>query len=153
MVSAGEASNSWIWKGLTWTGVFLAPIKPLMIAIGALIIIDLMLGIWAALRSKEKITSRRLSRTITKCMAYQLAIISSHIMESYFAQGIPIVKIVSGLIAITEFKSILENTTRMTGIDFWRSLIEKMTKTLPKKKLSPTRKKRKTSRKKTRKRK
>jgi len=162
IVSAGEAHNSWVWKSFAWVGVFLAPVKPLMIAIGALIVIDLILGVWAALKSKEKITSRGLSRTIAKVIAYQLAIISSHIMETYFAQGVPIVKIVSGLIAVTEFKSILENVNKMTGVNIWESIIARFTrftKFFPKKKepaklstqkkKSP-RKKRKKSRKKRR---
>jgi len=152
IISLGDTQHHWLWKGITWVSVFLAPIKPLMIAIGVLIAIDLILGIWAAIKSGEKITSRGISRTIAKIIAYNLAIISSHIMESYFAQGIPIVKIISGLIAITEFKSILENTTRMTGIDFWKVLIRKMTKSLPKKKpVKKSTRKKKKSRKKTRK--
>jgi len=149
IVSTGDAHNSWIWKGLTWIGVFIAPVKPLMVAIGTLIIIDLVLGVWAAVKKKEKITSRGLSRTITKLVTYQLAIISSLIMESYFAAGIPIVKIISGLIAITEFKSILENTTRLTGINFWEIMMKRIIRSVPKKKISPPSKKKKTSRKKS----
>jgi hypothetical protein len=112
-------------KALAWISLFLAPVRATMIAVSVMVLIDLITGIWAAHRRKEKITSNGIRRTISKTLAYQIAIFSSFLMEKYFLSGIPVVKVVAGLIGTTEFKSVLENLSSITGIDFLQVVIEK----------------------------
>lgn len=104
----------------------LAPIKSTMIAAGVLIAVDLACGIWRAVKSGEPITSNGIRRTITKLVAYQMAIVTAFIMEKYMLDFIPVVKAVSGLIAITEAKSIFENLKVITGVDFLSLVLEKL---------------------------
>jgi hypothetical protein len=113
-------------KALTWIGVILMPIKATMLSIGVLLVFDLITGIWAAYKRGEKITSNGIRRTVSKSLAYQMAVISSFIMESQFLEGLPIIKVVAGLIAATEFKSLMENITSITGLDFIAEIIGKI---------------------------
>jgi uncharacterized membrane protein YjgN (DUF898 family) len=97
----------------------LAPIHPLLIVVGILIFADVILGIMAARKRKEEITSAGMRRTVTKMLVYQLAIITGFLLETYLLDGvIPVAKLVAGTIGIVEFKSIIENTTAITDVDF-----------------------------------
>jgi len=112
-------------KGLTWVGLFLVPIQATMLSIGVLVLLDLITGLWAAHKNGEVITSQGIRRTVSKTLAYQMAVIASFIMEQQFLMGIPVVRVVSGLIAVTEFKSLMENITKITGLDFMKEMIGK----------------------------
>lgn len=116
----------WIGKFGAWLGVFLAPVKAIMLAVSALIIFDLISGIWASLKSGRKITSNGIRRTVTKTLAYQATIITSLIMEQYFIPGVPVIRVVAAMIAVTEFKSFLENTAEITGLDLWSEVLKKL---------------------------
>ena len=136
-------------KTLGWAIIFLAPVKPIIFAIGFLVIVDLITGIWAAHKRNERIASNGIRRTITKTLAYMAAIICSHVMNIYFLQGIiDPVKVVSGLIAVTEFQSLMENLSSILQKDLWKVILEKLQgqkiipvlkekKKKPKKKRSP----------------
>lgn len=106
--------------------LLLAPIKMLMFSVGLLVLIDLILGVWAAISRKEKVTSQGLKRTVTKTLVYQLAVIVAHIIDTQLVPGMGVLKIVSGLIAVTEVKSIFENLHTITGIDFWSAALHKL---------------------------
>jgi hypothetical protein len=110
-------------KGKIWflagLAVFL-PIKELMLTIGFLVGADMVVGIWKALKLKQRIRSRRMSDTITKLLLYQIAIMSGFLIESFIiAELIPITKLVATVIAVIEFKSIIESIESVTGKDLW----------------------------------
>jgi phage-related holin len=113
-------------KGLTLFLAFIAPIQTILLASLSLIFADTITGIWASLKEGRKITSHKLRRTILKSCAYMVSIVVAHVIESFMLEGIPVVKTIGGLIAITEGKSIFENLHRVTGIDFWKALIDKL---------------------------
>ena len=96
-----------------------APIQPLLITVGVLIAADTVTGIMAAKKRGEKITSAGLGRSIVKMFVYQTVLITGFLMEKYLLQdtGIPILKLISGVIGLTEFISLLENTETLTGVD------------------------------------
>lgn len=107
--------------------LILAPIKAAMLTVGFLIFLDLLTGIWAAIKRKEPIKSAALRRTISKMIIYQLAVICGFLIEHYLVEGaLPIAKIVSGFIGIVEFKSILENFNSIMGTDIFKVLIQKL---------------------------
>lgn len=107
--------------------VLLAPIKAVMATVGFLIFVDLISGIWAAHKRKEKISSAALRRTISKMIIYQTAVISGFLIEKFLVGGdLPVTKIVAGFIGIVEFKSILENGNFILGTDVFKILIEKL---------------------------
>ena len=113
-------------KGKIWflagLAVFL-PIKELMLTIGFLVGADMVVGIWKALKLKQRIRSRRMSDTITKLLLYQIAIMSGFLIESFIiAELIPITKLVATVIAVIEFKSIIESIESVTGKDLWSKI-------------------------------
>jgi hypothetical protein len=113
-------------KGKFWLLASLAvflPIKELMLTIGFLVASDMVVGIWKALKLKQRIRSRRMSDTVTKLLLYQIAIMSGFLIESFIiAELIPITKLVATVIAVIEFKSIVESIESVTGKDLWSKL-------------------------------
>lgn len=98
----------------------LLPIKELMLTIGFLVGTDLAVGIWKALKTGQRIRSRRMSDTVTKLLLYQVAIISGFLIEKYvIVDMIPVSKLIGTVIAIIEFKSIIESIEAVTGKNLW----------------------------------
>lgn len=99
------------------------PIQGLLLTIGFLVGADLVVGLWKALKLKQKIRSRRMSDTITKLLLYQIAIISGYLIERYvMVETVPIAKLIGSVIAVIEFKSILESIEAVTGQDIWTKI-------------------------------
>lgn len=95
---------------------FLSPVVPAIFAVYFLIFLDLITGVWAAIKQNQEITSGGLSRTIGKILIYSTTIIMSYVVHKYLFVGFdfPIESLVSGFIAITETKSILENINKIS---------------------------------------
>lgn len=109
----------WLLAGMS----ILLPIKGLMFTIGFLVGVDMIVGIWKALKLHQRIRSRRMSDTITKLLLYQVAIISGFLIQKYvLVDTIPIAKLIGTVIAIIEFKSILESIEAVTGQDVWTKI-------------------------------
>lgn len=112
--------------GIALLGV-LAPAKALLISVGFLIIADLVTGIWAALKRKEKISSAAMRRTVSKIVIYNLAVISGFLVETYMLENfVPTSKIVASVIGLVELKSILENCNYILGQDLFKLAIQKL---------------------------
>lgn len=111
-----DTTTGWMIKCSAWVGLFMAPAKTTMIAIGFLVLGDLITGIWAALKRGETFSSARLRATVTKTFGYQLAIVLSYVTESQLLPEIPVLKVIAGLIASTELVSALENLSSITGV-------------------------------------
>jgi hypothetical protein len=113
-------------KGKVWLFASLAvflPIKELMLTIGFLVSADLVVGLWKAIKTGQRIRSRRMSDTITKLLLYQLAIMSGFLIETFIiSELIPVTKLIATVIAIIEFKSIIESIEAVTGKDLWSKI-------------------------------
>jgi len=96
----------------------LAPIKAVILTVGCLILADFLTGVFKAWRKKDPITSNKMKRTVAKMVMYQTAVITGFLLETYILDGIPVTKLVAGIIGIVEFKSVLENIEAVTGINF-----------------------------------
>lgn len=104
-----------------------APIKAVMATVGVLIIADTILGIMAARKRGEKITSSAMRRTVSKAVIYQIALMSGFLCEQYLSGDlIPIVKIIGGVIGMVEMKSILENADEINGSPLFKAIIERL---------------------------
>jgi phage-related holin len=100
----------------------ISPIKEALLVVGFLIAVDLILGIYAAIKNDIKIESRKLKHTVVKILVYQIVIISAFLCENYLAKAIPFINITLGYIAITEFKSIAENMGKINKQNFLKYL-------------------------------
>ncbi|WP_374028339.1 phage holin family protein [Bdellovibrio bacteriovorus] len=114
-------------KSLALTGLLVfAPIKAVIITVGVLIFADMILGIMAARKRGEAITSAGMRRSVTKMFVYQSAVMTGFLVETFLLGGlIPVNKLVGGVIGVVEFKSLLENVTEITGTDF-KEIIRKL---------------------------
>lgn len=113
-------------KGKVWLFASLAvflPIKELMLTIGFLVSADLVVGVWKAIKTGQRIRSRRMSDTVTKLLLYQLAIMSGFLIETFIiSELIPVTKLIATVVAIIEFKSIIESIEAVTGKDLWSKI-------------------------------
>lgn len=101
--------------------IFFANLQSAMLAIGFLILIDTITGVWASWQKygRKHITSRRAGRIITKLILYPLSIIVSKVAEDYLAPLLPITEVVMGILATVEIKSIFEKISSLLGFDLW----------------------------------
>ena len=107
---------------------FLAPIQPLIIIVGFMILIDTGTGIMRSKMLGQRITSRKLSQIVTKMLLYQGAVISLFIVEKFLLgeficmfTTVPffLTKVGAMTLVFIESTSINENIAQATGINIW----------------------------------
>lgn len=119
--------KDWLEKIIIAGIAALAPIHPVLISVGFLIVADLLTGIWAAKKRGEKISSAAMRRTVSKIVIYQLAVIGGFVLEKYLLSDLlPVSKIVAGVIGLVEFKSMLENSGSIVGGDIFKMILAKL---------------------------
>jgi len=108
---------------------FLTPIIPLMLTVGAAIAIDTVCGIIKAKKLKDTITSRKMSKLISKLVLYQAAIVLFFCIEKFILSdiiglftSIPLIltKLVATTLLFIEGTSINENYKAITGVSIWK---------------------------------
>lgn len=105
------------------------PIKATLVCVMFLTMVDLISGVIAAKKRGEKITSSGLKRTIIKTVVYEITVMLGFLTEKYMTgDALPVVKVLAGLIGITELKSVLENLEDITGMPVIKLLIKKLDK-------------------------
>jgi phage-related holin len=103
---------------------YFSPAFTMLLAIGFFVVSDFITGMLAAKKRGELITSKKMRPTVTKGIGYMVAILVAHVFQVNFSPSIEIMKIVSGLIALIELKSVDENLRDITG----KSLFKQFTK-------------------------
>jgi hypothetical protein len=109
---------------------FFAPIAGLVLTVGLLIFSDTILGMYRAHKLGEKITSRKMSRLVSKLVLYEASILLVFCVD-YFLLG-ELVKMLTSVpnfvtklaaigLAGIELKSINESL-QMLGINVWASI-------------------------------
>lgn len=115
------------WQGFIaaftgWASSFFVPIGPFFGIVLFLVVADLLTGIRAAVKRKERISSSGFRRTVEKIVLYCLAIFLSEGMKNVFMPFAPVTYITAFAIALTEFKSNIENIETVTGVNIWASI-------------------------------
>jgi phage-related holin len=95
----------------------MSPHYPILILMLCLISVDFITGIYAAYKTKTKIISSKLKKTIEKFSLYSIAVICAIFFQYIFMEAIPLAKIVAGFISGVELLSIYENIKNITGLD------------------------------------
>lgn len=119
----------WVFTGLgSWLLGFLMPVAGFVGMITFLVIVDLYSGVKAAQHRKEKITSTGFKRTVGKITLYFCAILAARGIDTVFllpkGHDLDVTWVVAGFIAMTEFKSLLENIYTVTGVDVWKEIAD-----------------------------
>lgn len=109
---------------------FLAPLQATMLAVGFLLVVDFITGVWASIKVHgwRSINSARMSDSVTKIIIYNLAILVSYTTEKYLVTAIPLTQIAVGFIAVVEIMSVYENVRKVTGLDLRLALKSWMNK-------------------------
>lgn len=111
--------------------LFFAPIQGLLISVGTAIALDTIFGIAKAIKTKDKITSRKLSNIISKFVLYQAAVlliftIDTFLLGEFFKLWFSIpfffTKIVTIVLIFIEAVSIKENFEEAFNVDVWAML-------------------------------
>lgn len=110
-----------------WITAFVLPISGFLIFTVFLVFCDLVTGTKAARFRKEQINSKGLRRTVEKILLYFIAILASEGMTYVFMKGVPLSYVTAFAIAITEFKSNIENIEAVTGVNIWKSIKDRIT--------------------------
>jgi hypothetical protein len=114
-----------------WLG--LAPIHSSVVAALCLPCVDLLLALLSAHKAGRPILSAGIKRTVAKVFMYEMAIILAFITEQYLLSAlVPAVRMVTGLIGITELKSCLEHLDELSGQPFFAALLSKLAPPQPK---------------------
>ncbi|MGF7075350.1 phage holin family protein [Mucilaginibacter sp. 3215] len=108
-------------KYLLWFLVFITPVHPFLYLIYTLLAFDFFTGIAKCKKLNEPLTSKRMRDTTIKFACYSVAVLASFFIEITFFPGtsLYLTKLIGGYITLTEFKSLLENVSVLTGIDLW----------------------------------
>lgn len=104
-----------------------APVQSILLVTGFLIFADLVSGVIAAKKRGEAISSAGFRRTVSKVLVYNLAVISGFLVETYMISDLlPISKLIAGVIAMVELKSILENLNSINGTDIFKTVLSSL---------------------------
>lgn len=115
---------------------YFSPISTIIGVIFLFVILDLVTGIWAAKKRKEKIRSHTMRNSVTKLLCYLITIILSFLLQKeiitfdWFAA----VNISGALISLSEFKSIIENLQDITGSTVFKQIFKSISDIFKKKK-------------------
>lgn len=109
---------------LTSALAIISPIIPLLLTIGFLVVVDFLFAIFRQWKvDSTKITSRKMSNTITKMATYAFAILSVYFLEKYvMIEILPITKMAAGLICLVELKSIDESFFILNKYSLWSKI-------------------------------
>lgn len=107
---------------------FIAPVQSILILVGFLAFGDMITGLWRSKKKNHKITSTRLSRTVSKLILYSLLILLTHGFELVFplTEYLHITQISAGVICMVELTSVYENVSEILGNDLWKILRSKI---------------------------
>lgn len=113
-----------LWIGLV---AFISPLFPLAILVSTLIGTDFVFGIYRAYKTKQEINSRKMGHSISKLFLYNLAVLSVFMLEKLvFGTDTQFTKVVVGVVAMVELKSIDESFRILYGFSIYESLIDKI---------------------------
>lgn len=110
---------------------FFVPIRGLIFVVGFCIVADTIFGIYKAKRIHDKITSRKLSKIISKMLLYEFCLILFFVIDLFVLGDFVemfveikffLTKVVAVLLCFIEIKSIDESFKLIFKISLWEKL-------------------------------
>jgi phage-related holin len=118
-----EAIKFWFldtWREfLIGLGLFLSGIQTAMFVILFFVVLDTILGVLAARKLGQELTSRKFGRSLYKFLLYPIILMTGQAAETYLTPGIPWFYVGSAFVTTTEMKSLSENVGVLLGISVW----------------------------------
>lgn len=118
--------------------LFFAPIQGLLISVGTAIALDTIFGIARSVKTKQKITSRKLSNIVSKFVLYQSAVLLIFTVDTFllgeffriwFSIPFFFTKVVTIVLIFIESVSIKENFEEAFNVDIFSLLKEVLKRT------------------------
>lgn len=104
-----------------------APAKAMILSSLALVVVDLITGVWAAHVKGDVITSSGLRRTLVKLFVYEVAVLLGFLTQHYLVgDEMPVASLIAGFVGITELTSCLENLNAISGGEVLKALVERI---------------------------
>lgn len=105
---------------LTSLFVFLTPTVPLILLVGVFITADTCMGVYVAHKLKNKVTSRKLSRVISKLIIYTTGILlifglDTYILSMFIETDLLVTKVGAGVLCFIEGFSIDESIRKINN--------------------------------------
>ena len=114
--STSVSSTSFFNKVMIVFISYFTPIAGMVHVMLIFLLLDTISGIWASLKSGEKLESNKLRRSVYKFLWYTIAVMASWMMEKTFKMSWSnLAGIIAGFICFVELKSIFENITKITN--------------------------------------
>lgn len=108
-----------------WAG--LVPVHSAIITALCLPLIDLALALVVARKAGVPVTSAGIKRTVAKVLMYEVGIILAFIVETNLLGSlVPVTRMVTGLIGMTELKSCLEHLDELGGNQLFATILLKL---------------------------
>lgn len=105
---------------------FLFNVQPFLTLLIFLVLADFITGIIAAPHRGQKVRSRGMWRTVEKITVQSIAILSAEGIRVTLFPSINLTYVVVFVIAVAEFKSMIENVEDILGIRIWNFIKEKI---------------------------
>lgn len=118
--------KKYIFITISWLAIYFYPSAQFILLVGFFIAADTLTGVVAANKRGEHLTSKRGSDVIRKFLIYGCGVIVSHVIQMEFFPDFPCMKIIAGLIAFNELKSIDENIKTISGFSLFEFFIKKL---------------------------
>jgi len=118
-------------KLIAIVSAFFMPICGILILIFGAVILDTITGIWKAKKTKQPVTSRKLSSIVSKILLYESTVMLFYAMDKFLLNDIVIsffsielltTKVLALVLVSVEIISINENYKAVKGLDLWASL-------------------------------
>lgn len=109
-----------------WLFTYFYPTFEFILLVGFFIVADTITGVIAANKRGDAIVSKRFSDVIRKFVVYGIAVLVAHVIQKNFFVEFPSMKIITGLIAFNELKSIDENIGQISGFSLFEYFIKKL---------------------------
>lgn len=109
----------------------LLPIYDIILLVGFAVFLDTLTGVWSAIKTRQKITSRALSSIVSKTLLYEATLILFYLMDvtilndivmSIFSVELLTTKVLALTLLSVEIISINENYKKVMNVDLWSAL-------------------------------
>lgn len=121
-----ELYKKYFFITISWLAIYFYPAGQFVLLVGFFIAADTITGVVAANKRGERLTSKRGSDVIRKFLVYGVGVIVAHVIQQEFIADFPCMKIIAGLVAFNEVKSIDENIKDISGYSFFDYFIKKL---------------------------